>query len=382
MEFIATAPLLAEEVVEKELIELGAKNTFVKRGKVVFESDLNKACEIGFNLRTGKRILMPLSEIKYFSKESFYEAAREIEWENYIDVKETFSVRIKGGDSLFTNSAYVSLLLKDAIVDRIRDKKGERPSVSKEDPQVEILGFIRNNNAEISLDLCGALHKRGYRRYVSKGALNESLAAVILKISEYCGETPFLDPMAGSGTIGIEAALIASKIAPGLLWKRGRGFFSRNLISEKGKQKIVARAKEKIVVPKEKIILSDINPENIKICIQNASRAKVTEYVSILISDFFKLNLNVNNGIIVTNTPYGDHTEIGEKESLFFKKIGDKLKKDYCNFTAYLLLGNSQAVKSVGLSASKNISLYNGKKEVKLCVYEIYGGSMKKVEQE
>lgn len=382
MEFLATAPLLAEKVVEKELLELGAEKTFVKRGKVFFESDLSKACEIGFNLRTGKRILMPLLEFKYSSKELFYEAAREFEWENYIDVKETFSVRLKGGDSLFKNSAFVSLLLKDAIVDRIRDKKGVRPSVSKENPQVEVLGFIQNNTAEISLDLCGALHKRGYRKYVSKGALNESLAAVILKISEYCGKTPFIDPMAGSGTIGIEAALIASNIAPGLFWKKGRSFFSRNLITEKDKQKIVARAKEKIVVPKEKIVLSDINPDNIKISMQNASNAGISDYVTFLISDFFELNLNIDSGIIVTNTPYGDHTEIGEEESLFFKKIGDKLKKDYCNFTAYLLLGNSKAVKSIGLNASKKILLYNGKKEVKLCVYEIYKGSKKTVEQE
>ncbi|MFB3851582.1 MAG: class I SAM-dependent RNA methyltransferase [Acidobacteriota bacterium] len=382
MKFIATAPILAEGIVEDELLELGAEKTSAKRGKIYFESSLRKACEIGFNLRSGKRILMPLSEFRYSSKESFYEVAKEIEWEKYIPPSMTFSVRIKGGDSVFKNTAYAALVLKDAIVDRIRDKKGARPSIDKENPQISILGLVQNNRAELSLDLCGPIHKRGYRKFASPGALNESLAAAILRIAQYSGEETFLDPMAGSGTIGIEAALIASKIVPGLLWRQGRGFFSTDFISEKEKREIVKEAKDKISIPKGKIILSDISAENIKICSQNARMAKIDKYITFMVSDFFDLKLDYNEGVIVTNTPYGDHAEIEQEEKEFFKKIGDKLKKDFCGFKAYLLLGSTSAAKSVGLSASKKISLYNGRKEVKLCAYELYQGSLKRRERE
>lgn len=377
MKFIATGPLLAENVVEDELLELGAEKTLAKRGKVFFESSLKKACEIGFNLRCGKRVMMPLSEIRYSSKETFYEAAKEIEWENYIPTSRTFAVRLKGGDSVFKNTAFASLVLKDAIVDRIREKKGQRPSVEKENPQISVLGLIQNNCAEISLDLCGPLHKRGYRKFASPGALNESLAAVIIRISGYSGEEIFLDPMAGSGTIGIEAALSASNTAPGLLWKRGRGFFSMNLISEKDKMCIIKEAKEKISIPKEKIIVSDINAENIKLSVQNAKAAKVEGFMTFMVSDFFDLKIDFKKGLIVTNAPYGDHTEIMDEEKEFFRKIGDKLKRDFCGYRAYLLLGSNSAAKSVGLSPLKKISLYNGSKEVKLCGYELYQGSLK-----
>jgi len=382
VKFIATAPILAEEVVEEELLELGAEKTTAKRGKIFFESSLKKACEIGFNLRSGKRVMMPLSEFRYSSKEDFYETAKQIEWENYIAASMTFAVRIKGGDSVFRNTAFAALVLKDAIVDRIREKKGARPFVDKENPQISILGLVQNNNAELSLDLCGPIHKRGYRKFASSGALNESLAAVILRIAKYSGEETFLDPMAGSGTIGIEAALIATKIAPGLLWRQGRGFFSTDFISDKDKKMIVKEAKERITTPREKIILSDISAENIKICTQNSKRARIDKYLTFMVSDFFDLKLDYKDGVIVTNTPYGDHAEIEQEEKEFFKKIGDKLKKDFCGFKAYLLLGSSNAVKSVGLSASKKISLYNGRKEVKLCAYELYSGSLKRREEE
>jgi len=378
VKFIATTPILVEEIVKDELVELGAGKTSAKRGKVFFESSLKKACEIGFNLRCGKRILMPISEWDYSSKESFYEASRKIEWENYIPYNKTFAVRIKGGDSVLRNTAYAALLIKDAIVDRIRDKKGGRPSVNKENPLISVLGLVQDNHAEISIDLCGPLHKRGYRKFATPGALNETLAAVILRICEYKGEELFLDPMAGSGTFGIEAAMISSQMAPGLLWNRNRGFFATDFISAKEKREIVNEAKNKISIPKEKIIVSDISAENIKICANNVKMAKLDKFITFMISDFFDLKFDFKKGIIVTNMPYGDHAEIMGEEKDFFNKVGDKLKKDFCGYRAYLLLGSNLAAKSIGLKASKKISLYNGSKEVKLCCYELYSGSRKK----
>ncbi len=381
MNFIATATPLTEGVVEKELLELGVKESSIKTGRVEFKTTLENACEIAFKIRTARRILLPLKNFQFDSKEDFFGESKNFEWEEFISPDNTFLVRIKGTNSKLKNTSYTSLLLKDAVVDRIREKKGKRPSISKENPDAVILGYIEENRAQLSLDLGGALHKRGYRSVPTRGTLNETLAAVILKLSGYDGKEFLIDPMAGSGTIGIEAALMSANISPGFLWKMGRGFFSLNLIDEKKKREIVLKAKDEISSPKERIFLSDRDEEAINISRKNAQNAKVLNFIDFSVCDFFNLTPPSKEGLIVTNTPYGEDVSLDEEARFYFKKMGDKLKKEFKNYTASLLLGNKEAIKSIGLRAFKRISLYNGSVEVKLCLYRLYEGSLKEKSQ-
>lgn len=379
MKFIATATKFTEDFVMEEIDILGGKSvTKVKSGIVQFESDLKKALDITFNIRTCRRIVLPLKSFYFQCKESFYSECRDFEWEDYLTHKNIISVRIKGGDQNLRNTSYSALLLKDAIVDRIRDKSGLRPSIDKKNPQIEILGVIKNGFAEISLCLGRALHKRGYRVLSTKGALNETLAAVMLKAGKYDGKEPLYDPMAGSGTIGIEAALIACNIAPGLLWKEERGFFSFYFVDRQTKKEIIKDAKEKIVKPFSKIYLSDINPYAIESAKKNASLAGVYDFIDFNVINFFELKKNDDYGLIVSNIPYGDDVKVEENYDLFLKKIGDKLKRDFINFKAILLLFGRESAKKIGLHAFKKNLLYNGNLEVMLCLYDLYEGSRKK----
>jgi putative N6-adenine-specific DNA methylase len=377
MEFIATSTLNGEEVLLKELDEFHITEKKARRGKVVFQTSMENACKAAFGLRTARKVLLPLKSFDFSSKEDFYEGTKSVVWEDYMNVSKTFAVRVKGEDNILRNSAYAALLLKDAVVDRLREKLGKRPDVDKDSPNTMIQAFLADGKASISLDLGGPLHKRGYRLESTPGSINETLAASILKFCGFTGSEPFIDPMAGSGTIGIEAALIAADIAPGLLWRYERGFFSFPFISDKFKKEIVRSANERVTKPKFGIFLSDVNVQAVKTAAANAKRAGVAGFMAFRETDFFALNPSTESGLVATNMPYGDHTDPGIELTEFYKRTGDKLKRDFNGFRAGLLLGSAQLQKSVGLYAFKKISLYNGKKEVRLCLYELYEGSRK-----
>lgn len=377
MEFVATVAPFSEEALLRELEDYRISEKRAFRGKVVFDSSPENGARFAFGSRIARRVLMPLRKIAFSSKEDYYEGAKNIPWEDYFNPQKTFAVRVKGESRILRNSAYSALLLKDAVVDRLREKLGKRPSVDKVAPNISIQAFLENEKATISLDVGGPLHKRGYRKSSSPGALNETLAAVLLELCEFRGEEPFVDPMAGSGTIGIEAGLIAANVAPGLLWRYERGFFSFQLVSERSRKEIVKEAKEKIRKPEFGIFLSDIDRSSVKTALSNAKNAGISGFLNFEEADFFAISPRAENGLLLTNMPYGDHTSPDLEIKEFYKKVGDKLKTDFKGFRAGLLVGGAELQKSVGLHAFKKFSLYNGKKEVKLCLYELYEGSKK-----
>lgn len=376
-EFIATSTLNGEEILLGELAELGISDVKAAKGKVIFRASIDEACRAAFFLRTARKVLMPLKSFRFSSKEDYYEGAKSVAWEELMSVSKTFAVRVKGEDPVLRNSAYSAMLLKDAVVDRLRDKHGKRPDVDKDNPNTMIQAFLDKGWAYVSIDLGGSLHKRGYRTEASPGSLNETLAAAILKFCGYTGDEPFIDPMCGGGTIGIEAALIAGGIAPGLLWRYEKGFFSLPFVSDKTKKEIVRQAKDKLCKPKFGISLSDIDPRAVKTAIANSKRAGVAGFMTFREADFFSVKPHPAGGLAASNLPYGDHTDPGTELKEFYKKVGDKLKQDFQGFRAGLLLGSAGLQKSVGLYALKKVSLYNGKKEVRLCLYELYEGSKK-----
>lgn len=376
-EFIATSSLNGEEILQKELEELGIPEAKPARGKVIFRATIEQACTAAFCSRTARKVLMPLKSFKFSSRDEFYEGASSIEWEDLMNVSKTFAVRVKGEDPVLRNSAYSALLLKDAIVDRLRERAGKRPDVDKEKPNTAIQAFLEKGRVSVSLDLGGSLHKRGYRAESAPGALNESLAASVLRFCGFRGDEPFLDPMCGSGTIGIEAALIAGEIAPGLLWRYEKGFFALPFVPDNVKKEIPTMAKERVRRPGFPVSVSDIDGRILKVAMANARRAGVAGFMSFKEADFFSLRPEAGRGLVAANLPYGDHISPGADIAEFYGNVGDKLKRDFRGFRAGLLLGSLELQKSVGLYAFRKVSLYNGKKEVRLCLYELYEGSRK-----
>ncbi len=376
-DFIATSTLNGEAILQKELQELGIAESKPARGKVIFRATVEEACRAAYFCRTARKILMPVRSFRFSSKEDFYEGTSSIEWEDLMDVSRTFAVRVKGEDAVLRNSAYSALLLKDAIVDRLRDKKGKRPDVDKEKPNTMVQAFLENGRVSISLDLGGSLHKRGYRAEASPGSLNEALAASILKFCGYGGDEPFLDPMCGSGTLGIEAALIAGDIAPGLLWRYEKGFFSLPFISAGVKRDVPRMAKERVRKPAFGISVSDIDGKAVRSAMNNAKMGGVAAFMKFSEADFFSMKPETGGGLMVSNLPYGDHVKPGVDLGEFYRSVGDKLKRDFMGFRAGLLMGSAELQKSVGLYAFRKVSLYNGSKEVRLCLYELYEGSRK-----
>lgn len=376
-EFIATSNLNGEDILQKELEELGIPESKPARGKVIFRATIEQACAAAYFSRTARKVLMPLKSFRFSSREEFYEGAASIEWEDLIDVGKTFAVRVKGEDAVLRNSAYSALLLKDAMVDRLREKTGKRPDVDKETPNAAVQAFLEKGHASVSIDLGGSLHKRGYRAESAPGALNESLAASVLSFCGFRGDEPFLDPMCGSGTIGIEAALIAGDIAPGLLWRYEKGFFALPFVPEKIKKDIPGLAKEKVRRPRFPVSVSDIDGRILRVAAANAKRAGVAGFMSFSEADFFSLRPEAGGGLVAANLPYGDHIKPGIDLGEFYKSVGDKLKRDFMGRRAGLLMGSAELQKSVGLYAFRKVSLYNGKKEVRLCLYELYEGSRK-----
>lgn len=374
--FLAITNPFFEAIGEDEILSFGGRILKVKKGRglIFFESTLKTACEITFNTRTLRRILLLLKSFNFTNKVDFYNAIREISWEELFSKDSTFLIKSEGTNDILKNTLYTNQLIKDAIVDRMKDLKKERPCVDKRFPQFIIFAYVSFKDVSIYLDLGGSLHKRGYKLKRLPGTLNETLAASILKFIGYKGDEPLFDPMAGSGTIGIEAALIALNIAPGLLWNIKRGFFFFPFIEENTKKEIVNFAKNRVKKQlKEKIVLSDINSKAIAIAKINAKRANVLNHINFKVENFFKVIPPFEKGCMVTNTPYGDRVIIKEDIIKFFNKMGEKLKKDYKNYSIHLLLGSNKIFESLlldDLLYEKNF-FYNGNRRVILCSFHI-----------
>jgi len=262
-------------------------------------------------------------------------------------------------------------------VDQFREKDGKRPSVNIAEPDFRINLHIEDEFCTISLDSSGdSLHKRGYRKKGEKAPLNEVLAAGMIKLSGWSGLTPFIDPMCGSGTIGIEAALIAENIPPNL----GRSHFSfmkwksfdKNLYSS-----IKNNLRSDIKKSNVKIICNDKNRLAVQSARANARAAKVENVIEFHSEDFFKSHFKFDTGVLITNPPYGERIK-PEKLNEFYKNIGDTLKKNYQGMDAWILSSNKELMKQIGLRTSRRLTLYNGALECKYHNYKLYEGSKKR----
>lgn len=377
-------PLLAktlyglEDILAGELKALGANDITIMNRSVSFMGDKRLLYEANIYTRTAGRILVPLKTFTISKKEDLYKNVRLINWLDYMKASDSFVIdSVVNFSKIFKNSMYATQYTKDAIVDQFRAKTGKRPSIDTDNPILRINLHISRNEVTISLDSSGdPLHKRGYRTERTMAPLNENLAAGILLLLGYSGDKPFIDPMCGSGTIPIEASMIAMNIAPGLIRKK-YAFMKWKDFDKTLYEDIINKAKKSVRKKlRHPIIASDKDKLTIEKAKRHAKKANVTDYIK-----FEKLRFEdqippIGAGIMLCNPPYGERLEIKEIEKLY-GVIGDILKQKYDGYDAYIFSGNLQAIKTIGLRSSRKIKLFNGQLECRLLKYEMYRGSKK-----
>lgn len=369
-----TATTLAglEEVLARELIEMGADEVQIARRSVYFRGDLKLLYKANYCLRTALRVLVPIDSYKIHSANDLYQRGCNFKWEELFDVKQTFAIQSTVFSDLFNNSMFASLKLKDAIADRFRYKFGERPNVDADDPDVLINLHIGNGVCTISLDSSGeSLHKRGYRVGRNEAPINEVLAAGLLRLSEWDRKSELIDPMCGSGTIAIEAAMLANGVFPGEI-RRSFGFMNwKNFNAELFKQ-VEIEAKENVAPVK--IMASDISRRNIEMAVSNAEAAGVSQFIDFKVADFKLLEPASEKPFLLFNPPYGER--IAGNDTDFYKMIGDRLKQHYSDATVWII-STPECLKSIGLRPSRKIPMLNGSLECSFRKYDLYSGSKK-----
>jgi putative N6-adenine-specific DNA methylase len=367
-----------ENVLKDELLQIGATNVEpVVRG-VKFTGTKETLYKANFCCRTALRILMFIGEYKVKTTEDLYRSVYNIDWSEIFDLGQTFAINSTVNSEAFNNSMFVSLKTKDAIVDQFRKKFNKRPSVNPDNPDIHINVHASADTLTVSLDSSGeSLHKRGYRVGQNEASMSEVLAAGILKIAGWKGQTDFYDTMCGSGTIPVEAALIARNIPPGM--------FRQEFAFEKWKdfdpELFEEIYNEDYEVPfKHRIYASDISSISIRVSEKNAKSAGVLKDIDFEVADFSGLKPKGEKGLLIINPPYGERMRERQVEPLY-TMIGDTLKANFAGFRAWIFSSSESGFKNVGLRPSQKIKLYNGPLECSFRNYELYDGSMKAKKQ-
>lgn len=378
-DIIAKTQFGLEDVLAEEIATLGGKNIQKMTRAVRFEGDQELLYKSNYHLRTALRILKPVATFRIFNDHQLLRKAKRIPWETYFGADDTFAIDAVTFGHIFRNSKYIALKTKDAVADRFREVYGRRPNVDIQEPDVRINVHIADKECTVSLDSSGhSLDKRGYKLEQTQAPMNEVLAAGIIELTGWTPDKPFIDPMCGSGTIAIEAALKAANIPPG----SGSRFgfenwpdFDRSLW-----QKVKHEARESIIAPDCTIKAADISQKAIETATSNARRAGVIDYIQFVQSDFLKSEGLGEGETVVINPPYGERLDKEENMPAFYNEIGSRLKHFYPGAKAWVLSSNFKALKSFGLKPTRKIKLFNGKLECRLCSYELYIGSRKGVE--
>jgi putative N6-adenine-specific DNA methylase len=349
-----------EEVLAKEIEELGGEDIKVGRRVVNFSGSKELVYKANLHLRTALRVLINVHQFTANTDLMLYEKTKEIEWLEIISPEMTFAIDSVVSDSnIFRHSNYASLKVKDAIVDQIRERVGIRPNVDSENPDVRINVLIKGEQCMLSLDTSGtSLHRRGYRAAGGLAPLNEILAAGMIMMTGWKGETPFFNPMCGSGTLLIEAAMIAKNIAPGL--RRKFGFMTWKNFDRQLWKEIKKAAKLQIKENAPKIFGCDNEINQVNISEWNIEASKIKDTIEIVHKDFFTmLNKPKENYMMVINPPYDVRLEDDDIYD-FYEMIGDTMKQRYTGSDAWIISANFDAIKNIGLRYDTSTTLFNG----------------------
>ena len=365
-----------ENVLAKELTDLGAAEVTPGRRMVSFKGDLETLYKANFCCRTALRILKPFHKFIATDTDSLYDMVKDFDWESVLSLNKTFSIDSVVNSDEFTHSRFVTYRVKDAIVDWFKDKYGpdKRPVVSVTDPDVIINVHVSGDRVTLSLDSSGeSLHKRGYREAQTEAPINEVLAAGIILITGWNGDRPFVDPMCGSGTFLVEAALIAANINPGV-YRKSFAFQQWPDYDAELFEKIYNddSGEREITVP---IIGADISPKAVEIARRNVRGAGMTKNIELEVKPISQWTEAPANGILVTNPPYGERITSDDMEGLY-NTLGNRLKNVFKGYEAWVIGYKKEYFAAIGLSPSAKIPLLNGSLECELQEYIIFEGAM------
>jgi putative N6-adenine-specific DNA methylase len=369
----ATCARGIEPVLSSELNHLGAAEVRLGRGGVHFAGDKTILYKANLWLRTAVRVLCPILEAPVTSPEELYDVVRTVDWSQYLTPDHTLAVDCNVRDSRITHSKYAALKTKDAICDQFMDRCGRRPSVDVERPMVGLNLHISKDQAVLSLDSSGdSLHKRGYRPILTKAPLNEALAAAIVLLTGWKGDTPFVDPMCGSGTLPIEAAWIGLHRPPGLTRKHFgfQGWMDYDVklwtdLRDEARRGVL----KKLAAP---ILGFDIRKDAIAFSRSNARAAGIGNLIHFEVRDVAEFRPPPGPpGVIVCNPPYGER--IGEEKELrtLYQTLGEVLRERCAGWSAFVFTGNARLAKSIGMPPAAQIPLFNGKIPCRLLRFDL-----------
>lgn len=379
-EMIAKTFMGLEDILAQELLELGANNVEKGRRMVSFTGDKALMYRANFALRTAIRILKPIRHFRAKSADQVYDNIKEIDWSEYIGEGKTFTVDSVVYSEEFSNSRFVTYKVKDAIVDQFRERTGKRPNISVADADVRLNIHIAEDRATVSLDSSGeSLHRRGYRQEAVEAPLNEVLAAGMIMMTGWTGETDFIDPMCGSGTLAIEAALIARNIAPGVFRKK-YAFekwpdFDAELFDDIYNDDSREREFE------HHIYGYDIDFKAVNMSKLNVKAAGLSSDITIEQQDFKDFRGHDGKAIIVTNPPYGERISTPNLLETY-RMIGERLKHAFKEGDAWILSYREECFQQIGLKPSVKIPLYNGSLECEFRKYSIFDGKLREFREE
>lgn len=370
-----------EDVLVNELMKLGARDIVPFKRGVSFTGDKGFMYKANLCLRTALKVLVPIYSFTANNEHELYEKMKEYEWEELLNVDDTLAINATVNSDEFNHSLYVSQKTKDAICDRFVEKFDVRPNVDLDRPTLRIYVHIFRNQVNVSLDSSGdSLFKRGYRVDIDTAPMKEVLAAGMVLLSNWQPHLPLIDGMCGSGTLGIEAALFANNIPPGV-FREEFGFMKWHDYDKELWDKIYESTINRIKDDMPNIISSDIDIVPLEMAKRNGAVAKVDDVIQYEHISFFDLMPTKPHGTILLNPPYDERIKM-EDTNAFYKQIGDKLKKDFGGWTCWIISSNMEAIKSIGLHPSKKMTLFNASLECKLLKYEMYSGSKKASKQD
>ena len=376
-EMIAKTFMGLEPVLAEELTNLGANDVQIGRRMVSFTGDKEMMYRANFQLHTAIRILKPIARFKARSAEDMYDEVKKIDWSQYIEKGKTFAVDSVVYSDEFRNSRFVTYKVKDAIADQFRERTGERPNVSVSNPDIRLHIHIADFDATMCLDSSGeSLHRRGYRQESTEAPLNEVLAAGMILMTGWRGECDFIDPMCGSGTLLIEAALIAHNMSPGI-FRKEFAFekwpdFDQELFDEIYNDDSQEREFE------HHIYGYDIDPKAVAKANLNVRAAGMLKTITVQLQDFKK---PAEKAIMVTNPPYGERISTPNLLDTY-KMIGERLKHEFSGNDAWILSYREECFEQIGLKPSLKTPLFNGSLECEFRKYSMFEGKMKEFRQE
>jgi putative N6-adenine-specific DNA methylase len=365
-----------EEVLANELINLGADDVHILRRGVGFTGDLEMMYKANLCCRTALRILKPVLKFRANDADEVYAKIKDFNWSKHLDPSRTFAVDAVVFSDTFKHSKFVAYKVKDAIADYFTEKNDKRPSVRLVNPDLQLNIHIAQDYCTLSFDSSGeSLHKRGYRQGQTDAPLNEVLAAGLLLLADWDGKTDMIDPMCGSGTLLIEAAMIALNIPPGIYrpsfafekWSDFDQDLFDNLYNDESQEREFTH----------KIYGSDISPKAIRIAEENVKSAGLGKYIDLKVSSFQSLEKTAENALVIFNPPYGER--IGSRDlNELYSGIGTKLKHDFAGMAAWIICNENEASEKIGLRPSKKIALMNGPIDCQFRKYELFPGKRNK----